>query len=131
MAPGATMHPEASSSSAPRPLMCPEILAIAPSLTARSARYDGRPLPSTIVPPRMMRSYSGLATEGTDHSFRARHYVLKSWTIETNLGLRMGDIGVVSCGKDSDLMQVANDIAACPHKMGTREAFSSPRIAPP
>src|SRR5262249_21010826 len=69
MKPGATAHPDASSSRSPRRFG--PISTIAPPAIATSAARPGAPLPSTTVPPRMtisadMRS-SLSAIGGVDH----------------------------------------------------------------
>ena len=60
MAPGATIQPPASISLAPPPAILPLIFATRPSLMARSALCLGIPVPSTMVPPRMTKSYSAM-----------------------------------------------------------------------
>src|SRR2546426_759192 len=62
MAPGATMHPVASSSFVAEALIRPLIMVIFPFLMATSPLYAGRPpVPSTIVPFRIIMSYSGMS----------------------------------------------------------------------
>ena len=56
--PGATMQPPASISLAPPAGIRPLILATLSFLMARSALYRRMPVPSTMVPPRITRSYS-------------------------------------------------------------------------
>src|SRR5688572_9939251 len=65
--PGVTSSPSASSSWAAVPSTLPTSVTI-PSVTATSAVRAGEPVPSTTVPPRMIRSCSAIGPPGLSRS---------------------------------------------------------------
>ena len=74
------MCPPASTSRAAAPGARPPICAIRPSFTQRSPANRGTLVPSTIVPPRMCRSYSAT---GKPPFTRWKHYRRRSLTVST------------------------------------------------